>query len=111
MIFDCGKEFPNWRSISNSNDIAVFFADSGTPSQSGINKHSNGLLRKDDLSKTMDFRDTDEIFIQSVASKRKPYSKIITNYRTPLEVILSYIDKEILSNLTNQINKNIEKRC
>lgn len=72
MTFDCGKEFSNWRSISNSNAIAIFFADPGTPSQ---REHSNGLLRRDGLHKTMDFRDTDETFIQSVASKRNHISR------------------------------------
>ncbi|MCZ1740093.1 IS30 family transposase, partial [Enterococcus faecium] len=85
MTFDCGKEFSNWRSISNSNDIAIFFADPGTPSQRGLNEHSNGLLRRDGLPKTMDFRDMDETFIQSVASKRNHIPRKSLNYRTPLE--------------------------
>ena len=99
MTFDCGKEFSNWRSISNSNDIAIFFADPGTPSQRGLNEHSNGLLRRNGLPKTMDFRDTDETFIQSVASKRNHIPRKSLNYRTPLEVFLSCIDKNILSSL------------
>ncbi|RCT59955.1 IS30 family transposase, partial [Enterococcus faecium] len=99
MTFDCGKEFSNWRSISNSNDIAIFFADPGTPSQRGLNEHSNGLLRRDGLPKTMDFRDMDETFIQSVASKRNHIPRKSLNYRTPLEVFLSCIDKDILSSL------------
>ncbi|MDU3859299.1 MAG: IS30 family transposase [Enterococcus avium] len=99
MTFNCGKEFSNWRSISNSNDIAIFFADPGTPSQRGLNEHSNGLLRRDGLPKTMDFRDTDETFIQSAASKRNHIPRKSLNYRTPLEVFLSCIDKDILSSL------------
>ncbi|BDP76916.1 hypothetical protein EfmAA242_11440 [Enterococcus faecium] len=47
ITFDCGKEFSNWKSISNTNDIDIYFADPGTPSQRGLNEHSNGLLRKD----------------------------------------------------------------
>ncbi|HAQ5919759.1 TPA: IS30 family transposase, partial [Enterococcus faecium] len=46
ITFDCGKEFSNWKSISNTNDIDIYFADPGTPSQRGLNEHSNGLLRK-----------------------------------------------------------------
>ncbi|OTP09997.1 integrase [Enterococcus sp. 10A9_DIV0425] len=99
MTFDCGKEFSNWRSISNSNDIAIFFADPGTPSQRRLNEHSNGLLRRDGLPKTMDFRDTDETFIQSVASKRNHIPRKSLNYQTPLEVFLSCMDKDILSSL------------
>ncbi|MDO1601205.1 IS30 family transposase, partial [Enterococcus faecium] len=37
MTFDCGKEFSNWKSISNINDIDSYFADPGTPSQRGLN--------------------------------------------------------------------------
>ena len=54
ITFDCGKEFSNWKSISNTNDIDIYFADPGTPSQRGLNEHSNGLLRKDGLPKEMD---------------------------------------------------------
>ncbi|MCE3150801.1 IS30 family transposase, partial [Enterococcus faecium] len=53
ITFDCGKEFSNWKSISNTNDIDIYFADPGTPSQRGLNEHSNGLLRKDGLPKEM----------------------------------------------------------
>lgn len=54
ITFDCGKEFSNWKKISNTNDISIYFADPGTPSQRGLNEHSNGLLRKDGLYKAMD---------------------------------------------------------
>ncbi|WP_251844598.1 IS30 family transposase, partial [Enterococcus durans] len=37
MTFACGKEFSNWKSISNINDIDIYFADPGTPSQRGLN--------------------------------------------------------------------------
>ena len=31
ITFDCGKEFSNWKSISNAHDIDIFFADPGCP--------------------------------------------------------------------------------
>ncbi|EOL08667.1 hypothetical protein SIW_00986, partial [Enterococcus faecium EnGen0158] len=31
ITFDCGKEFSNWKSISNTNDIDIYFAVPGTP--------------------------------------------------------------------------------
>ena len=46
ITFDCGKEFSNWKSISNAHDIDIFFADPGCPGRRGLNKHSNGLLRR-----------------------------------------------------------------
>ncbi len=97
ITFDCGKEFSNWKSISNLNDI--YFADPGTPSQRGLNENSNGLLRKDGLPKKMDFNEVDESFIQSVASKRNNIPRKSLNYKTPLEIFLSYVDNDILSSL------------
>ena len=99
MTFDCGKEFSNWKSISNINDIDIYFADPGTPSQRGLNENSNGLLRKDGLPKQMDFNEVDESFIQSIASKRNNIPRKSLNYKTPIEVLLSHICKEELSNL------------
>lgn len=99
ITFDCGKEFSNWKSVSNNNDIAIFFADPGTPSQRGLNEHSNGLLRKRGLPKTTDFREVSEAFIQSVASERNHIPRKSLNYQTPLEVFLSFVNEEDLSSL------------
>ncbi len=99
ITFDCGKEFSNWKAISNVNDIDIYFADPGTPSQRGLNEHSNGLLRKDGLNKTMDFTNVSESFIQSVASRRNHILRKSLNYRTPLEVFLSYMNEGNLSSL------------
>lgn len=46
IIFDCGTEFTNWKSIYNDHDIHRFFADSGYSSQRRLNENSNGLLGK-----------------------------------------------------------------
>lgn len=99
ITFDCGKEFSNWKSISNLNDIDIYFADPGTPSQRSLNEHSNGLLRKDGLPKKMNFNEVDESFIHSVASKRNNIPRKSLNYKTPLEVFLSYVDNDSLSSL------------
>lgn len=99
ITFDCGKEFSNWKSICNQNDVEIFFADPGTPSQRGLNEHSNGLLRKDGLPKSMDFREVTEAFIQSVASKRNQIPRKSLNYKTPMEVFLSYVSQDDLSSL------------
>ena len=92
ITFDCGKEFSNWKSISNTNDIDIYFADPGTPSQRGLNEHSNGLLLKDGLPKEMDFNQVNQGFISSVASKRNHIPRKSLNYQTPLEVFLSYVN-------------------
>ena len=99
ITFDCGKEFSNWRALSNQQDIAIYFADPGTPSQRALNENSNGLLRRDGLPKEMDFNQVDQAFVSSVANKRNNIPRKSLAYRTPLEVFLSYLDESILSSL------------
>ena len=99
ITFDCGKEFSNWKALSNPQDIAIYFADPGTPSQRALNENSNGLLRRDGLPKEMDFNQVDQAFVSSVANKRNNIPRKSLAYRTPLEVFLSYLDESILSSL------------
>lgn len=93
ITFDCVKEFLNWKNISNTNNIAIYFADPGIPSKRGLNEHSNGLLRKDGLLKEIVNQD----FLSSAASKRNHIPRKSLNYQTPLEDFLSYVNKEHLS--------------
>ncbi|SIO32356.1 hypothetical protein SAMN05878443_2381 [Carnobacterium alterfunditum] len=59
ITFDCGKEFSNWKSLCNQHDVATYFADTGTPSQSVLNENSNDLFWKYGLPKEMDFNQVD----------------------------------------------------
>lgn len=93
IIFDCGKEFSMWKEISNPHDIDIYFADPGTPSQRGLNEHSNGLLRRDGLPKQIDFNELDEEFIQAVSHRRNRIPRKSLNYRTPLEVFLERVSQ------------------
>ncbi|SDD72021.1 Transposase and inactivated derivatives, IS30 family [Terribacillus halophilus] len=99
ITFDCGKEFSNWKTLCNQHDIAIFFADPGTPSQRALNENSNGLLRKDGLPKEMDFNQVDRAFVSAVADKRNQIPRKSLNYQTPLEVFLSHLDDAVLSSL------------
>ncbi len=99
ITFDCGKEFSNWRSMSNRNDLSIYFADPGTPSQRGLNEHSNGLLRRDGLPKDMDFNTVHQVFVSSLAARRNHIPRKSLNYCTPLEVFLSYMGGGELSSL------------
>ncbi|MDX6152536.1 IS30 family transposase [Marinococcus sp. PL1-022] len=99
ITFDCGKEFSNWQSISNRHDLAIYFADPGTPSQRGLNEHSNGLLRKDGLPKHMDFQDVDQSYVSAVASGRNHIPRKSLDYCTPLEVFMRYMENDMVSNL------------
>ena len=99
FTFDNGKEFSNWKSLSNKHDVSIYFADPGTPSQRGLNEHSNGLLRRDGLPKEMDFNQVDQTFVSAVADKRNQIPRKSLNYQTPLEVFLSYMNESHLSSL------------
>src|SRR5699024_2824932 len=99
IIFDCGKEFSNWKSISNIHDIDIYFADPGTPSQRALNENSNGLLRKNGLPKEMDFNSVTQEYITDVASKRNNIPRKSLNYQTPIECFIANIDKATLSRL------------
>ena len=93
ITFDCGKEFSNWKAISNQHDIDIYFADPGCPGQRGLNEHSNGLLRRDGLSKQMDFNEVSSDFIHSIASFRNHIPRKSLNYQTPLESFLYHCYK------------------
>ena len=95
MTFDRGKEFSNWKDISNKNDIEIFFADSGSPGQRGLNENSNGLLRRDGLAKQTDFREMEEEEIISVAEYRNNIPRKSLGYRTPKEVFNEYLSKSV----------------
>lgn len=103
IIFDCGKEFSNWKSISNKQDIDIYFADPGTPSQRGLNEHSNGLLRKNGLPKEMDFNPVTQAYISDVVRKRNNIPRKSLNYQTPIECLMNYVgqdvDESVLSRL------------
>lgn len=99
ITFDCGKEFSSWKSISNPHDISIFFADPGTPSQRGLNEHSNGMLRRNGLDKDMDFNTVTDDYIIQVAHSLNNRPRKSLGYRTPLEVFMSFIEDEKLSSL------------
>lgn len=92
ITFDCGKEFSNWKSISNQNDIDIFFADPGCPRQRGLNEHSNGLLRRHGLPKQMDFNGISQDVLSAIADKRNRIPRKSLNYQTPYQVFLSNIN-------------------
>ncbi|HEL1008840.1 TPA: IS30 family transposase, partial [Streptococcus equi subsp. zooepidemicus] len=91
ITFDCGKEFSNWKSLSNEHDIDIFFADPGCPAQRGLNEHSNGLLRRDGLPKQMDFRGLTQEFLSAIADKRNRIPRKSLDYKTPYQLFLSHI--------------------
>ncbi|HGP0303666.1 TPA: IS30 family transposase, partial [Enterococcus faecium] len=99
ITFDCGKEFSNWKAISNQHDIDIYFADPGTPSQRPLNENSNGILRRNGLPKSMDFREVNQTCISSVSNQRNHIPRKSLNYRTPIEIFLSYVQEAFYSSL------------
>lgn len=95
ITFDCGKEFSDWKDISNENDIDIYFCDPGTPSQRPLNENSNGILRRDGLYKKMDFNQVSEQFIQSVSAKRNHIPRKSLGYQTPVEAFFKEMAEEI----------------
>lgn len=86
LLFDCSKEFSKWKTICNCHDISIFFADPGTPSQRGLNEHSNGILRRSGLDKELNFNLVTANHIIRVAQKINHRPRKSLGYRTPLEV-------------------------
>lgn len=98
ITFDNGKEFAGWREIANKHDIQTYFAEVGAPNQRGLNENTNGILRRDGLSKKKDFRNLpDELVTQLMPYRNNiPWKSLY--YRTPIEVFMENItDAQLVS--------------
>lgn len=91
ITFDRGKEFAQWKYISNKHDIYIFFADAATPSQRPLNENSNGLLRRDGLPKRTDFNQLTETEIQAIADYRNNIPRKSLGYKSPMEMLNTWI--------------------
>ena len=97
ITFDNGKEFAGWRDITNKHDLHTYFAEVGAPNQRGLNENNNGILRRDGLSKKLDFRHLPDELVTQLMHRRNNIPRKSLNYRTPLEVFLNYVTNEQLS--------------
>ncbi|GEL67116.1 hypothetical protein MPS01_12710 [Marinilactibacillus psychrotolerans] len=86
ITLDRGKAFSNWKAISNQQDVAIYFADLGTPSQRSLNEQSNGLLRRNGLPKEIVFNQINQNVVSAVVDKHNRIPKKSLKYQTPLEV-------------------------
>src|SRR5699024_5081 len=103
IIFACGKEFSNGKTISNKQDIDIYLADPGTPSQRGLNEHSNGLLRKSGLPKEIDFNLVSLEQISDVALQRNSIPRKSINYHTPIECFMNHVDKNFDNSMLSRL--------
>jgi len=97
ITFDNGKEFANWQEISNKHDISTYFAQVGAPNQRGLNENNNGLLRKDGLKKSLDFRNLPDKFVQQISTRRNHIPRKSLGYKPPIEIFMKHITNEVLT--------------
>ena len=97
ITFDNGKEFAGWKEIANKHDMHTYFAEVGAPNQRGLNENNNGILRRDGLSKRMDFCHLPDELVTQLMHRRNNIPRKSLDYRTPLEVFMSYVTNEQLS--------------
>ena len=98
ITFDNGKEFAGWRESANKHDIQTYFAEVGAPNQRGLNENTNGILRRDGLSKKKDFRNLPDELVTQLMSYRNNIPRKSLHYRTPIEVFMENItDAQLVS--------------
>lgn len=97
ITFDNGKEFAGWREIANKHDLHTYFAEVGAPNQRGLNENNNGILRRDGLSKRLDFRNLPDELITQLMHRRNNIPRKSLNYHIPLEEFLSHVTDKQLS--------------
>ncbi|MCC4339313.1 IS30 family transposase, partial [Limosilactobacillus reuteri] len=68
----------------------------GAPNQRGLNENNNGLLRRDGLTKQLDFRNLPDELVTQLMNKRNNLPRKSLGYRAPYEVFMSYVTDEQL---------------
>lgn len=97
ITFDNGKEFAGWREIANQYDLNTYFAEVDAPNQRGLNESNNGLIRRDGLTKELDFRNLYDGLVHQVSNRRNSIPRKSLNYQTPLEAFVQHITIEQLN--------------
>lgn len=97
ITFDNGKEFAGWCEIANQYDLNTYFAEVDAPNQRGLNESNNGLIRRDGLTKELDFRNLYDGLVHQVSNRRNSIPRKSLNYQTPLEVFVQHITIEQLN--------------
>ena len=82
------------KNVSNRQDIGIFFADLGTPSQRALNENSNGLLRKNGLPKEMEFNSVTQEYFSNVSASRNSIPRKPLNYETHIECFIKHAGKK-----------------
>ncbi|RCG08728.1 IS30 family transposase, partial [Enterococcus faecium] len=80
-------------------DIYLYFPHTGTPSQRPLNEYSKELLRRNSVPYKLCFTNKNQTFISSVSNQRNHIPRKSLNYRTPIEIFLSYVQEAFYSSL------------
>lgn len=77
--------------------------DPGTPSQRGLNEHSNGLMRRNGLPKEIDFKPVPQAYISKVANWRNNIPRKSLGYLTPIEYFMKLVDQAFEKGMLSRI--------
>ncbi len=82
-----------------TNMILIYILRTLNTFSTPIKREFNGILRRNGLPKSMDFREVNQTFISSVSNQRNHIPRKSLNYRTPIEIFLSYVQEAFYSSL------------
>ena len=85
ITFDNGSEFALFKSIEESCECSVYFADPYCAWQRGTNENTNGLLRRY-LPKSISLKNLHENELNSIVKLLNNRPRKVLNYLTPFEV-------------------------
>ena len=86
LTWDQGPEMSEHRAFTMATDMAVYFADAGSPWQRGTNENTNGLLRQY-FPKGTDLSVFTSEDLQAVEDEFNDRPRAVLGYRKPHEVI------------------------
>ena len=94
LTFDNGNEFALHDKISKETGATVYFAEPYSPWERGLNENTNGLIRRF-YPKGTDFNRISEFEIANVQNLLNERPRKILGFRTPKEVFIEEILKEV----------------
>ena len=95
ITIDNGKEFAQIDRLGERHGIKIYVADPGRPGQKGLIENSNALLRRDGLSKGMDFSTISQREVAAIAQSRNNRPRHSLSYVTPLSLIQDALRESI----------------
>jgi IS30 family transposase len=84
MTWDQGPEMSEHQAFTMATDMAVYFADPGSPWQRGTNENTNGLLRQY-LPRAQDLSNKSPGDLQQIADELNSRPRKVLDWDTPSE--------------------------